>query len=146
MVNRSVRTWGSALGAMGLAFASVTIAPATAHADNTWACEVVLCLSNPGGPTQYDACVPPIEQLWSSLLHGGGFPTCSGSNMAFGAYGQAFGNTLFQMNSPGQPTAYYVIRADANGQMHISPLTADQANALELQAEAQLQAQLRKGQ
>lgn len=48
-----------------------------ARADD-WGCQVLLCLSNPGGPTQYAACVPPIQRLWSELAKGGAFPTCSG--------------------------------------------------------------------
>lgn len=48
-----------------------------ASAGGSWACKVVLCLSNPGGPTQYGACVPPIERLWRSLALGHGMPVCS---------------------------------------------------------------------
>lgn len=33
-----------------------------ARADD-WGCQVILCLSNPGGPTQYAECRPPIEKL-----------------------------------------------------------------------------------
>lgn len=57
------------------------IAPGVAHADD-WGCQVLLCLSNPGGPEQYGACVPPIERLWSALRHGDPFPACD-----FGAGG-----------------------------------------------------------
>lgn len=57
------------------------LAPGMAHADD-WGCQVLLCLSNPGGPEQYGACVPPIERLWSALRHGDPFPTCE-----FGAGG-----------------------------------------------------------
>lgn len=46
-----------------------------AHADD-WGCQVILCLSNPGGPEQYRECVPPIERLWRALRHGDPFPTC----------------------------------------------------------------------
>ncbi|KVW14651.1 hypothetical protein WK91_19855 [Burkholderia cepacia] len=63
-------------------FAGMSVlAPGAAHADD-WGCQVLLCLSNPGGPEQYGACVPPIEQLWSALRHGDSFPTCD-----FGAGG-----------------------------------------------------------
>lgn len=48
----------------------------SARADD-WGCTVVLCLANPGGPTQYAACVPPVTRLWQHLKRGGGFPTCS---------------------------------------------------------------------
>jgi len=49
-----------------------------------WGCQVLLCLSNPGGPTQYAACVPPVTRLWSHLKRGGVFPTCSaaGANVS----------------------------------------------------------------
>lgn len=57
------------------------LAPGVAHADDR-GCQVLLCLSNPGGPEQYGACVPPIERLWSALRHGDPFPTCD-----FGAGG-----------------------------------------------------------
>ncbi len=46
-----------------------------ARAD-AWGCQVMLCLSNPGGPEQYAECVPPIEKLWAALRHGDPFPTC----------------------------------------------------------------------
>lgn len=63
-------------------FAGTSIfSPGVAHADD-WGCQVLLCLSNPGGPEQYSACVPPIEKLWSALRHGDAFPTCD-----FGAGG-----------------------------------------------------------
>ncbi len=55
-----------------------------AHAD-TWACEVLLCLSNPAGPTAVAQCVPPISKLWKHLAKGKGFPFCDmggGSNAA----------------------------------------------------------------
>ena len=48
-----------------------------ARADE-WGCQVILCLSNPGGPTQYAECRPPIEKLWHELAKGHSFPPCSG--------------------------------------------------------------------
>ncbi|MEI1249848.1 hypothetical protein [Rhizobium aouanii] len=45
---------------------------------NEWGCEVILCLSNPGGATQFAACRPPIQKLWRELAKGHSFPTCSG--------------------------------------------------------------------
>lgn len=53
------------------------ISVSNARADN-WGCQVILCLSNPGGPTQYAECRPPIEKLWRELAKGHSFPTCSG--------------------------------------------------------------------
>ena len=43
-----------------------------------WGCQVLLCLSNPGGATQYTECRPPIERRWSHLAKGRSFPICSG--------------------------------------------------------------------
>lgn len=48
-----------------------------ARADE-WGCQVILCLSNPGGATQYPECQPPIHRLWDWLAKGRSFPTCSG--------------------------------------------------------------------
>ncbi|NNU63858.1 hypothetical protein G9X67_00995 [Rhizobium sp. WYCCWR 11152] len=47
---------------------------------NDWGCEVILCLSNPGGPTQFAECRPPIEKLWRELAEGHSFPTCSSAS------------------------------------------------------------------
>ncbi|WP_071630300.1 hypothetical protein [Brucella cytisi] len=47
-----------------------------ARADD-WGCKVILCLSNPGGPTQYAQCRPPVQKLWRWLARGKSFPTCS---------------------------------------------------------------------
>jgi hypothetical protein len=74
----SPRRWSLALVLIG---GASIFAPGLAHADD-WGCQVLLCLSNPGGPEQYSACVPPIEKLWSALRHGDSFPTCD-----FGAGG-----------------------------------------------------------
>ncbi|UXN57779.1 hypothetical protein [Phyllobacterium zundukense] len=48
-----------------------------ARAD-VWGCQVLLCLSNPGGPTEFAECRPPVEKLWRHLAKGHSFPTCSG--------------------------------------------------------------------
>lgn len=47
-----------------------------------WGCEVLLCLSNPGGATQFPQCVAPISKLWSQLAMGKSFPTCTGGGVA----------------------------------------------------------------
>lgn len=49
--------------------------PGVAMADD-WGCEVLLCLSNPKGPTAVAQCVPPIKKLWRALAKGKPFPTC----------------------------------------------------------------------
>lgn len=56
---------------------SYLISGSNARADD-WGCEVILCLSNPGGPTQYAECRPPIQKLWRALAKGHSFPACSG--------------------------------------------------------------------
>jgi len=76
------RALGKFLGAFGLLVA-LGAAPA-AHASD-WGCEVLLCLSNPAGPTAVAECVPPITQLWNALAHFQPFPTC-GLASATGSY------------------------------------------------------------
>ncbi|WP_051888214.1 hypothetical protein [Caballeronia sordidicola] len=68
-----LRRWSLSLSVLGVAS---IFAPCAAYADD-WGCQVLLCLSNPGGPEQYSAFVPPIEKLWSALRHGDPFPTCA---------------------------------------------------------------------
>lgn len=58
----------------------VTFTPAPALASD-YGCQVLLCLSNPGGPTQYSQCVPPIAKLWRELAQGKAFPTCTGGGV-----------------------------------------------------------------
>jgi hypothetical protein len=41
-----------------------------------WGCQCILCLSNPGGATQYSECKPPIHRLERHLERGGSFPSC----------------------------------------------------------------------
>ncbi len=62
-----------------LAVFSLTVSN-VARADE-WGCKCIMCLSNPGGATEYSECVPPIERLWRHLHYGGSFPGCDmGSN------------------------------------------------------------------
>lgn len=56
--------------------------PATPAQANDLGCQVLLCLSNPGGAMQYSACVPPMVKLWERLALGGSFPGCSGGGVA----------------------------------------------------------------
>jgi hypothetical protein len=56
-----------------------------AYADE-WGCEVLLCLSNPNGPTAVKECEPPIRKLWIELAkphHT--FPSCELSSSSNGA-------------------------------------------------------------
>lgn len=70
--------------AAALTMASVASTPA--NAQSTWACEVLLCASNPGGWMQFSACVPPIRKLITHLGIGGGFPTCTSGGMKSAKY------------------------------------------------------------
>ncbi|QTH24923.1 hypothetical protein HRJ34_28820 (plasmid) [Rhizorhabdus wittichii] len=65
--------------AVSIVAMSAEAAPASA---NDLGCQVLLCLSNPGGATQYPACVPPMVKLWERLALGGSFPGCSGGGVA----------------------------------------------------------------
>jgi len=76
------RAFGKFLGTFGLLVALGAM-PA-AHASD-WGCEVLLCLSNPAGPTAVAECVPPITQLWNALANFQPFPTC-GLASATGSY------------------------------------------------------------
>lgn len=67
------------------------VTPGAACASD-WGCQVILCLSNPGGPEQYSECVPPVEKLWSALRHGDPFPTCDFG--ASGSQGTSAANTF----------------------------------------------------
>lgn len=66
-----------ALSAILLCVPIYTFSSAVVRGDD-WGCQVLLCLSNPGGATQYAECRPPIARLWSHLAKGRSFPICSG--------------------------------------------------------------------
>jgi hypothetical protein len=78
------RLFGS-VAALIMVAASGQVMPAKA-ADSGWACQVLLCASNPGGWMQYAQCVPPIRKLLRSLALGGGFPTCSAAGVKAARY------------------------------------------------------------
>ena len=80
MTNRLIPAFAS------VALLAASFAPAPAHAENTWACEVLLCASNPGGWMQFKECVPPIRKLITHLGLGGGFPTCSAGGVSKADY------------------------------------------------------------
>lgn len=69
---------------------------APAHA-NQWGCEVLLCLSNPAGPTAVAQCKPPIHRLWRHLARGHAFPTC---RMAKGPNGASYAKRGFSYYDP----------------------------------------------
>ncbi|KVW76219.1 hypothetical protein [Burkholderia ubonensis] len=69
--------------------------PDAVRADE-WGCQVMLCLSNPGGPEQYTECEPPIERLWAALRHGDPLPSCD-----FGTGGTQVGSATNTFASVG---------------------------------------------
>ena len=89
--------------ALGLAVSAAVTAPAGAQ---DWGCQVLLCLANPGGPTQYAECVPPISRLWDALRQDSAFPTCSGASAATsgtnGSFYRKHGYGYVDVTLPGQ--------------------------------------------
>ena len=71
----------------------------SAHASD-YGCKVLLCLSNPSGPTAVSECVPPISQLWDDLAHFRAFPTC---DMADGNDGSAYARPVVNAYDPCPP-------------------------------------------
>ncbi|MGI8397495.1 hypothetical protein ACRYWZ_14025 [Agrobacterium deltaense] len=67
----------NSLLSVSLMLPSYLISGSNARADD-WGCQVILCLSNPGGATQFAECRPPIQKLWRALAKGHSFPNCSG--------------------------------------------------------------------
>ena len=57
-------------------------APSTPALANDLGCQILICLSNPGGATQFSACVPPMAKLWQKLATRASFPGCSGGSVA----------------------------------------------------------------
>lgn len=60
-----------------LSIALYAVCETKSYADH-WACEVLLCLANPGGPTEFAECRPPIHKLWDHLAKGRPVPVCGG--------------------------------------------------------------------
>lgn len=84
-----------------------------------WGCQVLLCLANPGGATQYAECVPPVTRLWDELRKGHAFPTCSGvgysaSRPVYQPYSCPSGHVLgTRARTDGQPDEIGCIAVDA---------------------------------
>jgi hypothetical protein len=54
--------------------------PSASFAEDTWPCEVVLCLANPRGPTALKECEPPIKRAWKAWAKGKSVPECKKKN------------------------------------------------------------------
>ena len=69
------------------------IAPqATKAEDDNYGCKCIMCLSNPGGPKEYEECRPPIDRLHRDLYLGRPFPKCD--------MGESSGTTVQQGYEP----------------------------------------------
>jgi hypothetical protein len=88
--------------------ALISLQVGSAAADQ-WGCEVLLCLSNPAGPTAVAECKPPIHRLWRHLARGHSFPSC---DMARGPNGASYAKRGFSYYDPCPPGT----RALANGE------------------------------
>lgn len=86
-----------------------------------WGCEVLLCLSNPAGPTAVKECERPIQRLWDHLRDGHEFPTC---DMAKDGKSSAYAKLGFNYFDPcpagRRPLARgeQAVQAVANGGVH----------------------------
>lgn len=67
---------------------------------NDWGCEVLLCLSNPKGPTAVEECKPSIHRLWDHLRDGHEFPSC---DMAKSDKGRSYAKQGFDFFDPCPP-------------------------------------------
>lgn len=61
---------------LAIMMGSAAITSQSAQASD-WGCQVLLCLSDPRGPTKESECRPPIHKLWRALAKGHSFPSCA---------------------------------------------------------------------
>ncbi|MGV7193565.1 hypothetical protein [Xanthomonas axonopodis] len=71
-----------------------TLPPSLLEPKSDWGCEVLLCLANPGSPTEFAECVAPIEKLWKELAKGRSFPKCAMGGGENGNYANQRGNFI----------------------------------------------------
>lgn len=84
-IRRTARRLAAWSGSLALVMGVSVSTPAIAS-DQTWACQVAICASNPGGWMQFAECVPPIQKLITSLALGGSFPVCVGGGFSGAKY------------------------------------------------------------
>ena len=84
-----------------MASAAATAIPASA---SEYGCRVLLCLSNPSGPTAVSQCIPPISQLWRDLARGRAFPRCEEANAPANQAWAQMGTSYYDV-CPGGTTA-----------------------------------------
>ncbi len=61
---------------LGVSAAALAAAMPAKAQNDTWPCEIMLCMASPGGPYQFRECAPAIQRLVRHLALGGGFPIC----------------------------------------------------------------------
>jgi len=69
------------------AAAAFAISPSALRADDgLWPCEILLCLSNPGGAGEFAQCLPPIRKLPAHLASLKPFPVCREAGVSAARY------------------------------------------------------------
>jgi hypothetical protein len=71
---------------------------ATMTSKEQWACEVAMCLSNPGGMTEFAECEAPIKKMLKEQAKGNAIPKCK-----FLSGGDGGGNTGGGSSDPETP-------------------------------------------
>ena len=117
----------------GLCFALMMGLFSQAVPADQWGCEVLLCLSNPAGPTAVKECEPPIHRLWDYLRDGHEFPTC---DMAKDGNSSTYAKLGFNFFDPCPPGTHPLdrgeraIQATARGGMHADWKQSNVSNIL----------------
>ncbi|EJE4644428.1 hypothetical protein BKG02_004781 [Vibrio parahaemolyticus] len=83
----------------------------------SWGCEVLLCLSDPRGPTTEGECKPPIKKLWRELAKGKGFPSCAmagNSDNGTGSFAKQVRDYYDPCPDGTEPVEGYIAQSDSN--------------------------------
>lgn len=122
------------------ACAALSIDPSPASADDgSWPCEVLLCLSNPGGATEFAECLPPIRKLATHMASFKPFPVCTAGGVSAARYtppSRSGQSGLIEMLFADGSTKTYVInpifaRSDGGDRWHVElGRTADAREAV----------------
>lgn len=107
--------------------------PSAGAKASEWGCQVLLCLANPGSPTEFAECVPPITRLWRALRkpHPDPFPTCDMEDGNDGGSYAKLVNNLFDPCADGLTPSYGGVIAEGsrnpNGTFNITQPEAPSA-------------------
>ena len=102
---------------LALLLGSVGAATPARAEDQTWACEVMLCASNPGGWMQFGECVAPIQKLITHLALGGAFPVCVSGGTSSAKYirpRNGIAHVVFTMSDGARVTYTVPTQVDIN--------------------------------